>query len=106
MEAQAEETCKAPNRRAATGRTLAMIRSGTFRPAPWRRIRSLRRLLLQRERARIVSRISELRGLTDIPHEIGEAAGQRIARLARRMRAVERLLRREAGLRFAPARIA
>jgi hypothetical protein len=70
-----------------------MERSVPFRPAHRRRFRPLRRLLLRRERARIASCINELRGLVDIPHEIGEVAAARIARLARRLRAVERLLR-------------
>jgi hypothetical protein len=54
------------------------------------------RLLLWRERARVAARIAEWRGLADIPHEIGEIAAARIARLARRLAAIERLSRRAA----------
>lgn len=64
----------------------------------------LRRLLLWRERVRVAARIAEWRGLAEIPHEIGEIAAARLARLARRLAAIERLARRNARRRPAPRR--
>lgn len=58
-----------------------------FAPGP------LRALRLRLERARLARRIGELRGLVDVPHEVADAARARIARLARRGRALDRLIR-------------
>jgi hypothetical protein len=64
----------------------------------------LRRLLLWRERIRVAARIREWRGLAEIPHEIGEIASARVARLARRLAAIERLARRGTAARPMPRR--
>jgi hypothetical protein len=63
-------------------------------PASAHRLRRLipRQLILRIERLRLARRIRELRGLLDVPHDIAEHAGARIERLARRDRALARML--------------
>lgn len=61
-----------------------MSRPFSFRP--------LRILRLRIERLRLARRIRELSGLTEVPHDIADGARQRIERLARRDRALARLM--------------
>ena len=74
-----------------------MLMSLPERPSPIRTIRlgverRLRALRFRMERARLVTRISELRDLVDVPHDLAEAARARIDRLSRRERALSRLM--------------
>jgi hypothetical protein len=61
---------------------MKIVRPG----GPWRRLR------LRIERIRLARSICELSGLIDVQHDVAEAARERIARLARRDRALERLI--------------
>lgn len=54
--------------------------------------RPARRLGLLVERLRLATRIRELRGLLDVPHDVADGAQARIDRLTRRQRALERVL--------------
>lgn len=54
--------------------------------------RRLRRLRLRVERLRLARRMRELSALLDVPHDIAEGARARIARLARRDRALARMI--------------
>jgi hypothetical protein len=55
-------------------------------------LRLLRRMRLRIERLRLARRIRELSGLTDVPHDIADGARSRIEQLARRDRALARLI--------------
>lgn len=59
---------------------------------PNRRPDPLRGLRLRYERARLATRIRELCGLLDVPHDLAEEARARIERLARRARALDRII--------------
>ncbi len=60
---------------------------------PRNRIRRLAlRLRLVIERARLAAGIREYSGVTDVPHDIGDRAREIVAHLARRQRALTRIL--------------
>ena len=60
--------------------------------SPSTRSRPLRRLRLRLERLRLDARMRELVGLLDVPHDVADAARARLERLARRERALTRLM--------------
>lgn len=57
-----------------------------------RRPRWIRRLRLRVGRLRLATRMRGLAGLTDVPHEVADAARARIARLQSRAAAVARII--------------
>lgn len=57
-----------------------------------RRWTPFRNLRLRIEKARLAGSIAEMVGLIDIPHDIADGAQARLKRLARRERALVRLL--------------
>jgi hypothetical protein len=59
---------------------------------PRRLRRALRRLRLRAERTRLAARSRELGGLVDVPHDIAEAARERLDRLRRRAQAIDRIV--------------